>query len=462
MTFNELIDLLSVKIGEEPSSRRRRTRSVIVSACSPFIEVDYDKDFVNPTLRLVHKSVGDLLTQDPTAIKFVTEDCYKFFVKFEEGNADLGRRCISYLSYKRYADFDPLGQIDSAEHGLLKYASIFYYKHIESGGKSKELFELMRNFMKSPNFWTCIRVQAKYAPHTFARLSYDGSNHWKMASLNKSVAPNQEYYADALPSWLQDYDNEGDSLVWSYHMFVREWGDVLVRYPNQIQHYFATALGSHGFWFLEEEEKSSTVNVKILENLTNISNVLGLADVEIKCTPVWQLQKAVKDSTSIRSHEASGYISKLTTKIRGPWELDGTATMKNGEIVATVYRYKSQASSTDTKDDSDEEADDEDEDKGSNNFHEFSIWLLSVDDGKGTTKWFHHATQTGMLQKSTPIFMPNVSWLLWPQDESTILRIDLNTWISDITKLPSTQKVGDRILVSQGKPQSHSAEFLPI
>jgi hypothetical protein len=219
MTFNELIDLLSVKIGEQPSPRRRRTRSVILSACQPFIEVDYDKDFVNPTLRLVHKSVGDFLTQDPAKTSFVTQDCYKFFVEQNSGHLDIGRRCLSYLSYKRYEAFEDLSLADTPEHGLLKYASIFWFKHIKYEEKSRAVFEMIRDFMKSPNFWTCIRVQAKYAPHTFAKLSYDSStDHYKMIAPNSKVLPGQEYYADALPPWIHEYDDEGDNLVWGYRM----------------------------------------------------------------------------------------------------------------------------------------------------------------------------------------------------------------------------------------------------
>lgn len=219
MTFNELIDLLSVKTGEEPSSRRRRTRSVILSACSPFIEVDYDKDFVNPTLRLVHKSVGDFLFQDPKTTDFVTADCYKFFVDYQKGHAEIGQRCMSYLSYQRYETFTDFSLADTAEHGLLKYASIFWYKHVDHGGKGKDVFDTVRDLLKSPNFWTCVKVQAKYAPHTFAKLAYEtNTDKFMMEFSKKESNPDQVYYADALPSWLHEYDHEGDDIVWSYHM----------------------------------------------------------------------------------------------------------------------------------------------------------------------------------------------------------------------------------------------------
>lgn len=452
MTFNELVDLLSVKIGEEPSSRRRRTRSVILSACSPFVEIDYDKDFVNPTLRLVHKSVGDFLTQDPTTTSFVTEDCYKFFVKWPQGNADIGLRCLSYLSYKRYADFGDPSLADSAEHGLLKYASIFWYKHIEFGGQNRELFEAVRDFLKSPNFWTCIRVQAKYAPHTFAKLSYDaGTNYYKMASPNSTSTPDKEYYADALPMWLGEYDNEGDDLIWSFHMFVREWGEVLVKHPGQIQDYFAKILGNRGFWFVKSREDSG-VRVKLIDTSTSLSTIIGLGSVEEQCMPAWQIEAVPKlGAKTMGGRKTPIYITETITKTKSQWDLQHRATVRYGQKAATIYRYKSRTSGTLAKEDeSDEDSSGEDDDKNGTS-HEPSIWFLSLTNGSDTLKWFHHITKSGIVQRSAPIFIHGTPWLLWPQDESAILILNLDTWKSHISKLPAVRRVGDCMMISQGR-----------
>jgi len=242
MTFNELLDLLAIQVRQEPSSRRQRTKSVVLSACSPFVEVDYESNFVNPTLRLVHKTIGDFLTQDPTALDFVTQNCYKFFVDQKAGNAELGKRCLTYLSYKRYADatsFDTsLDNEITLEHGFLKYAAVFWHRHLQHAGGSDELFEHVRDFLKSSNPWTSIRVQSRYAPHMFARLSYNSkSDVYRMHAPNKpyhGAASDEEYYAVALPSWIDEYGNQGDDLVWGYHMFVREWAEVLVGHPELI------------------------------------------------------------------------------------------------------------------------------------------------------------------------------------------------------------------------------------
>jgi hypothetical protein len=460
MTFYELIDLLSVRIGEEPSVGRRRTRSVILSACSPFVEVDYDKDFVNPTLRLVHKSVGDFLTQDPATTTFVTEDCYKFFIKYQEGNADIGRRCLSYLSYNRYADFHDLSLTETADHGLLKYASIFWYKHVESAGKSRELYEMTRDFLRSSNMWTCIRVQAKYAPHTFARLFYDArTDFYKMSSTNKQISPDQEYYADALPSWLHEYNDDYD-LVWGYHMLVREWGEVLVKYPDQIQHYFAKTFGNRGLWFVKEDGKF-VVEVRILDNNVNLSGLPGLEDVEemstLKSQDLTDLSKKAQDESN---HDSLKYISEITGEIRGKWEIQYKATARCERLAATVYRYGSQTSVKLNQDDSSDDDDSgEEEEAGSNGFQEPAIWFLSVTDSRGTTKWFHHLTKTAMVHKSVPIFVPSESWLLWPQNDSNILIINTNTWEIRKIKLIASKKETGRILVSQGR---HSYDFTCI
>jgi len=268
MTFNELLDFVSIRLGEEPSSRRQRTRSVVLSACSPFVEADLEVDAVNPTLRLVHKTIADFLIQDPATIDFVTEDCYKFFVKYPEGNADIGRRCLTYLSYKRYANFQ-ISDIDNnpSQHSFLKYASVFWHQHLDRAGADHELFELVRNFLKSPNFWTCVQIQGKYAPHIFAKLSYNTLSdtfYMRLPSSSLKIKSEDEYYADALPSWLGEYDNQGDRLVWGYHWFVREWSEVLVRHPEKIQKWFSEVLGSRSFWN-SKHDYSGDVDVKTEE-----------------------------------------------------------------------------------------------------------------------------------------------------------------------------------------------------
>lgn len=255
--MNELVDLLTIEIDKEPSPGRQRKKTAILSACTPFIELDYMVDYLNPTVRMAHKTVGEFLSQDPSTLDFVDQDCYKFFVKWKEGNLEFGQRCLSYLSYKRYSNPEDLTVLANFqgithEHPFLIYAALFWHQHLDRHGGSEELFKRVRDFLRSPNIWTCIRVQSKYAPHLFARLSYDCKiDSFKMHSPDTPCVeddPEHEYYADALPTWIDKYDNMGDNLVWGYHMFVREWAEVLIRRPEYVQCYFAKALGRRSFW----------------------------------------------------------------------------------------------------------------------------------------------------------------------------------------------------------------------
>jgi hypothetical protein len=457
MTFNELIDLLSVKVGEEPSSRRRRTRSVVLSACSPFVEVDYDSDFVNPTLRLVHKSIGDFLTQDPANLDFVTRNCYKFFVKYKEGNAEIGKRCLTYLSYRRYENSVNLGlDNDSSEHGLLKYASIFWHTHFQRAGPNKELFERMRDFMRSSNVWNCVRVQSKFAPHMFAKLSYiSGTDTYRMGlhSARKSRGE-EEFFADALPGWTGEYDDEGDALVWGYHMFVRDWGEVLLRNPDNIQQYFAKVLGERSFWNTHSAS-NELVDVKTAEDGTGIEHFLQLYEVGDDTMSTLTSQISSEDASSGSDMSECDYIKSVLQERGGEWRFHHSTRLSMGDWNATVYQYKFAVASSevDDSDDSDEEIPDsgyDDDEKSSPATFEGTLWFLSVTAGEGDNHWYHHISKSNALQRSPPIFIPQKSWLIWPQDESSMLLLDLDTWTLSVSTFTSSDKT-DAQLISQGR-----------
>lgn len=458
MTFNELLDLLSVKIGEEPSLGRRRTRSVVLSACSPFVEVDYDSDVVNPTLRLVHKSIGELLSRDPKTIDFVTKDCYKFFIDFRKGNEDIGRRCLTYLSYKRYQDFRNVDLDDDVTNGLLKYASVFWHKHLQDAGGSQELFEVVRKFLKSPNFWTCVRVQSKFAPHTFAKLSYNSKTDYFRMHLSSTrptlASSNEEYYTDALPPWLGEYDNQGDLLVWGYHMIVREFGEVLVRHPDDIRQYFGKILGSRGFWYTEGSAKERA-EVKTVQGSTTLQELLEAYQADALSTVQLHAQDTDDKAVMKSSGPTNNYIHGVLKQNRGDWKLDHVHTVKESERNATIHRYKlvSMPVSEEEDDDSSDESSGDGKSKPAppEMTNEPAIWFLFVTtNDKEEPHFYHHITKVGVLQKSVPLFITGLPYLLWPQEEDSVAIINLNTWKSSLTALPNSDKT-DMLLLSQGK-----------
>ncbi|KAH6717311.1 hypothetical protein BKA61DRAFT_321465 [Leptodontidium sp. MPI-SDFR-AT-0119] len=455
MTFNELTELLSIKIGHEPSDRRRRTRAVILSACSPFVEADYEADFANPTIRLVHKSIGDFLTQDPTTIDFVSESCYRFFINFKEGHTELGRRCLTYLSYDCYANCN-IAELndDSTDHGFLKYASIFWYHHIQEAGTSQDSYEEIKDLLRSPNFWTCVRVQSRYAPHMFAKLiSYKGREDSYDMLIPKNT-PNlaltaEEFYAHALPRWLSAFDNQGDHLNWGYHMFVREWGEVLLRYPDKIQTYFTKVLGPRSFWNVEDGQEG--VEVKCFDQSIELEHILKSHTADCYSIPTWHTQTMDGD-LPLADLLRGPYIKNTLKEYRGDWKFHHCATVIQGETSATVYRYKqkpepSSKSAEDSDTDSESETS-EDEIPAAAIVADPAIWFLSVVNNSKDIHWFHHKAKAGILQKSTPVFIPGGPWLLWPQNESIFFFLNTNTKNTSVFTLPSSG-VSDLMLISQ-------------
>lgn len=454
MTFNELLDLLSIKIGQEPSDSRRRTQSVVLSACSPFVEVDRDSDFVNPTLRVAHKSIRDLLIQEPETLEYISPDCYKFFVKFREGNFEIGRRCMAYLSYNRYSDFEKLDLKDeSADHGLLKYAAVFWHKHLYDAGGDHELFEEIRDFMRSPNFWTCIRVQSMCAPHMFAKLCHNtktGSYRMQLpGSTSDKLDPANDYYAFALPGWIGDYNNHGDHLVWGYHMFVREWCEVLMKHPDMIQKYFSEILGPRNFW--NTDQSRNNVKIRTAYGSDAILELLGSLH---KTISTWDSSTPATSFKDEKLPDFDQYIHNVLKKHRGTWVLSRRCTVEQGEISATVYRFQQAVSPQEDQNDDSEEEDTDDE-TISPATHEPAIWFLSVNDAHQDFRWFHYVTKSGILQKSKPVFGQGMKWLMWPQDGSAIFMNDLETWKSSLVNLPTPKKEDHGndeqiLLISQG------------
>jgi hypothetical protein len=420
--------------------------------------VDYATDFVNPTLRLVHKSFGELLTQDPETLDFVTRDCYKFFVKFKDGNSEIGKRCLTYLTYRRYSHFVDLSLAnDSSEHGLLKYASIFWHTHLQRAGASQELFERVRDFLESPNIWTCVRVQSKCAPHMFAKLTYDSrTDSYRMAlNSNAKATAGEEFFAHTLPEWIPEFGDQGDRLVRSYHMFVCEWGEVLVRHPDGIQQYFAKVLGDQTFWNTKsasnEDVKVKTSGVeKAFEKLLKSDEADGSA------TSTFRFRNSSKTSPA-EANESGDYIKIVLQKEGGSWEFNRKTEVSRDGLHAIIYHYKLPAASeVDDSDDSDDEVSDsgyECENEGSI-AKETSLWFLSVTSGQEETHWYHHISKSNTLQRSLPLFVPQKSLLIWPHDELSILIIDLDTWASATSTLPVSEKA-DPQLVLQGMSQKY-------
>ena len=234
LTFNELCDALAVREKAHDFSPRRIPKEDLIEAlCRPLIVLDRVNDYLNPTLRLAHKTVRDFFIQDPDNLG-TNQDCKQFLVNDTSDRLELGKACLTYLSYSRYEkpiDLDHFASLK--DHAFLVYAALFWHVHLENIHHTEELFDIVDKFMRSPNYWTCMQVQSKFAPYSFACLTGAGSSEYKMQ--NPSVFPaDEEFYAEPLPGWLDEYGKRGHLLVHDNQRQVKEWRHVLSRHPEHV------------------------------------------------------------------------------------------------------------------------------------------------------------------------------------------------------------------------------------
>jgi len=235
MSLDELTDAMGVSLTSMSySSRRVPQRALIKSLCYPLIELDDRNNPLNPILGVFHKSVADFLKQDPKLLG-VPEACQKFFVNSESANLDIGKTCMIYLSQDIYAkprDTDSMAGKSCNKNNFLLYAAVFWHLYLSEAPKSTELFEGVHSFLESSNFWTCMQVQGICAPYHFAPLRQVNSDHFHMDF--KAAKVGEIYYPDPLPSWLDDFGENGQRLVRLYQSFVKEWSTVLSCHPESI------------------------------------------------------------------------------------------------------------------------------------------------------------------------------------------------------------------------------------
>ena len=236
LTFNELAEALAVQPESfDLSPGRIPRRDVIDALCRPLLDFDRSHDYLNPTLRFTHKTVRDFLWQDPKTLE-IHEDCWKFFVKPSRDQEEFGKVCLTYLSYKRYrSPFEintALAVKPLTNHAFLIYAALFWYRHLDLSPDSSELFKAVSGFLRSSNYWTCMHVQSKYAPFSFGSYT-ERRQGFTINNPDCFARHGNTYIADPLPHWLEHCD-EGGRLVKGYQSFVKEWGRVLVKHPDQV------------------------------------------------------------------------------------------------------------------------------------------------------------------------------------------------------------------------------------
>ncbi|KAF5681469.1 putative vegetatible incompatibility het-E-1 [Fusarium denticulatum] len=190
-------------------------------------------------ISLCHKSVKDFFI-DPKNKEKIEEYLPDFFIDENKALEELGVSCIEYLSEERYRDPSDLKALVtrsdlSYSNAFLRYAAVFWHMHMQNIKPSSETLKIVEDFLKSPAFWTCIYVQSHAAPHLFARYKRETSNDYKQIL---GTIPNAELqFGLPLPPWKEDSSSADYlSLDRSFCSFALEWGELLVKNPDQLHH----------------------------------------------------------------------------------------------------------------------------------------------------------------------------------------------------------------------------------
>lgn len=334
---------------------------------------------------------------------------------------------MSYLSCSDCAEISHL-DLDKVnpEHGLLKYAAIFWYQHLAAAEPSEELFGLVRDFLKSPNSWSCVRVQGQCAPHIFAKLSYHSrGDGFLMHAPGRSIKVEDEYYSDALPPWVGRYDIHADDIVWGYHMFVREWGQVIVDYPAGIQQYFGQVLGPRSFWSFKPNTDSG------VEIITSDTGVVKRPSLKTEVAAMGTSQELT-----------SPYVRDVLSEAQTAWIYSDEVTLVESGITATAIKYVKLEDSHIESDEDDAGVSDTDEGHDETVQQTSTscscLLFLSVSDGHHNPYWIHHVTALRSTGRHLAVFLTGLPWLLWPKDEDSVIAFNWKSWDTATLTLPVT------------------------
>jgi hypothetical protein len=240
------------------------------------------RDSMDSYVVFTHRSAREFLTQDPKNLKVNDEPLHQKFFDFfatsiEGFQEELGLACLTYLSYESYSNPDSVleeletKEVNKTKHAFYKYSAIFWHKHLSEAGikPGNNLFRAVSDFLRSSNFLTCIRVQSRYAPYLVSCLTADASG--EIFRINSPTdiylsAPGEAHYSDALPGWLESFGKTGEYLAHSYHLFIKEFGVVLLQRPGEINHLHPGLLGRHNFLCQQHWSTCNTVSILTRED----------------------------------------------------------------------------------------------------------------------------------------------------------------------------------------------------
>jgi hypothetical protein len=200
-----------------PTQCQRRTQYTIYAAHSCYLIVPRDRTS-NPKVKLFHKTIQDFILQDPQDLpidksfshveEFTLKEMKNFFVDTSEGSVKVGLNCMTLLQYRRHQSFSAAKAIldgKNTENAFMKYAAAFWFLHfMDTEQHSEKVFNEVRKFMESPNFWTCVALQSYVVPCNFGRYARTWSKKYQMG-IRRADWSRADCFAIPLPNWLAQY-----------------------------------------------------------------------------------------------------------------------------------------------------------------------------------------------------------------------------------------------------------------
>lgn len=155
--------------------------------------------------------------------------------------------CLRYLMQPRYVAMEQKSRLHFVcqdgsalkEHQLVLYAAKYWYRHCDESSISTEIQELVRTFLLSENFLTCLQIQSVSIIGHFL-ISFN-----QMTGRPRCLKQN-------LPLWTNLIDGETTKFHDQYKEMLREWSPLLQlglssRFIGEIDRVFWNSLGPESF-----------------------------------------------------------------------------------------------------------------------------------------------------------------------------------------------------------------------
>ena len=344
LALSEVLDALSV--GEDESGRssaRKPYESLVKQLCCPLILLDSNKSSGGQELylRYFHKSTRDFFLQDPANLE-IKGGSEVFFSAAGQSHLELAKICLSYLQDKQYQtpqDVRPESANFGEEHCFMRYAALFWHRHVTYAGPSEHLLSLVSKFLRSTNFWSCIRVQTSTAPYLFARLLGETNIFFPITDFKQVHHLEDGYFVSPLPDWL-DQTEAGSILLESYLSLIMEWNPVLLQQPQFTLQCHPAVLGKQNIFSYEVlEHKNCLMSMDLCTAAPSTERTGSRLPCIVGCQPT---KSGIRVFTIEDAVDESGYALIQWHRSFGQHGLNPSTPFKQKRVwqVKSPYRIR--------------------------------------------------------------------------------------------------------------------------